>query len=46
MHCKFTGAIICDVRQMCIGIKGNRLITRVVASHVALSAVDAQILEM
>ena len=38
------GAIGRDVGEVCLGVKGDGLVARVVAGHVALAAVDAHVL--
>eukprot|EP00162_Nutomonas_longa_P013024 comp21380_c0_seq1/m.46109 comp21380_c0_seq1/g.46109 ORF comp21380_c0_seq1/g.46109 comp21380_c0_seq1/m.46109 type:complete len:938 (+) comp21380_c0_seq1:129-2942(+) len=37
-------AVVGDVRKMCVAGKGDCLVARVIACHVALAAVDAQII--
>ena len=38
------GAVVGDVGQMGLGVKGDGLVARVVAHHVALATVDAHVL--
>ena len=41
-----TCTIVSDAREVCFGVKGYRLVTRVITGHIAFSAVDAHVLQL